>query len=193
MTDENDTISDEALLRAIARDDKKAFEQLFDRHWKKAYRMANFSLKSAEQAQEIVQQLFIDLWERRRDSKIKNFTNYLSVSVKYKAIDFIKNQVVTKKYADYYKIFCQIEEEETFETVKYKDLLSAVEQGVNKLPKKTQMVFRLNRLEGRSIQEIAKEFGLSEKTIQYHLTQSLRHLKLYLKDFYVAVIAALLV
>lgn len=59
------------------------------------------------------------------------------------------------------------------------------------LPQKTKKVFQLNRLEGRSVPEIANVLNLSEKAIEYHLTRSLKHLRVHLKDFMVLVITFL--
>ena len=67
--------------------------------------------------------------------------------------------------------------------VVYDDLSEAVEQAVNKLPEKSREVFRLSRLEGRSKKEIAKLLQLSEKAIEYHLTKSLKELRVQLKDY----------
>jgi RNA polymerase sigma-70 factor (ECF subfamily) len=61
-----------------------------------------------------------------------------------------------------------------------------VEVAVSRLPEKSQQVFRLNRLEGKSIREIANLMKLSEKAIEYHLTKSLKELRIHLKDFILA-------
>lgn len=68
-------------------------------------------------------------------------------------------------------------------TVEYNDLVKALEEKLKALPEKTQEVFRLNRLEGRSVSEIAHLLKLSEKAIEYHITRSRKELRLLLKDF----------
>ena len=72
-------------------------------------------------------------------------------------------------------------------TIEYNDLARALEEKVKVLPEKTQEVFRLNRLEGRSVSEIANQLNLSEKAIEYHITRSRKELKLLLKDFLVLI------
>jgi RNA polymerase sigma-70 factor (ECF subfamily) len=67
--------------------------------------------------------------------------------------------------------------------IDYDLLADALEQGMERLPEKTKAVFMLNRLQGKSLPEISKALNLSEKAIQYHLTKSLKELRLHLKDY----------
>ncbi len=78
--------------------------------------------------------------------------------------------------------------ETTEENVSYNELNQAIEKAIGELPEKSQEIFRLNRLEGRSVPEIAQSLHLSERAIEYHLTKSLRTLRLHLKDFIVTVL-----
>jgi RNA polymerase sigma-70 factor (family 1) len=183
--------TDEELLAFVKQNDERAFAELFNRYWKKAHTLASSKLPSLELTREIVQELFCNLWERRHSLDITNFEHYLKVSVKYKAINYIKSEITHHKYSDYYKAFAKIHDEETLKSVNYHELQEALEKGVQKLPEKTQKVFRLNRLEGKPITEVANALHLSEKAIQYHLARSLKELRVYLKDFLVSVILML--
>jgi RNA polymerase sigma-70 factor (family 1) len=178
-----DHYSTETLLRLIARDDKKAFEILFDRYWETAHCLAYSRLKSKEVTQEIVHDVFLDFWQRRHSLRIGNFASYLRVAVKYGTISYIHQQLSRNKYFSDYQHQLPLKEEATLRTVEYNELVRALEQGVKYLPEKTQEVFRLSRLEGRSISEIARQLNLSEKAIEYHITRSRKELRLYLKDF----------
>ena len=182
--------SDESLLKLIARDDEKAFEALFDRYWETAHCITLSKIKSKEVTQEIVHDLFLSFWQRRHTLQIENFAHYLHVSIKYKAITYFNHQLSLKKYFSDYKRQVEIESEETLNAVEYNDLLKALEAGVKDLPEKTQEVFRLNRLEGRSVSEIANQLNLSEKAIEYHITRSRKELRIYLKDFLVILFIA---
>jgi RNA polymerase sigma-70 factor (family 1) len=177
--------SDDHLLKLIAGNDEQAFEELFDRYWESAHTLAYSKLRSKEITEEIVHDIFLNFWLRRHSLDIKNFSHYLHVSVKYKAITYINKQLSQKKYFEDYKDLEKFEEDETLRTVEYNDLMKALEEGVRVLPEKTQEVFRLNRLEGRTVSEIANLLNLSEKAIEYHITRSRKELRLYLKDFLV--------
>lgn len=181
------TYTDLELLEAIRRDDEEAFAELFKRYWKKVHNMAYQRVRSEEVTAEIVQDLFIALWDKRASHSITHLPSYLYSAVKNKALNYMAAQVVRKNYWDYCKKFFLDRDNATENTVEFDELMEAIETGIEHLPEKSQKVFRLNRLEGRSIPEIADTLNLSEKAIQYHLTQSLKKLRLHLKDYIISV------
>ncbi len=180
--------TDDRLLSAIQVDDEKAFSELFERYWRKAHRMANTKVHSKEIAEEIVQDLFITLWDKRSSLHIHNFSSYLYTTIKNKSLNYIEACIVREKYWNYYRAFVPKFEESTEKAVAYDELVEAIESEVNLLPEKSRKVFRLNRLEGHSIPEIAITLNLSEKAIEYHITRSLKQLRLHLKDFILSLI-----
>lgn len=181
------THTDLELLEAIRRDDEEAFAELFKRHWKKVHDMAYPRVRSEEVTAEIVQDLFVALWDKRASHSISHLPSYLYSAVKNKALNYMAAQMVRKNYWEYCKKFFLDRDNATENTVEFDELMEAIETGIEHLPEKSQQVFRLNRLEGRSIQEIADTLNLSEKAIQYHLTQSLKKLRLHLKDYIISI------
>lgn len=175
--------TDQELLEAIRNDDERAFHELFRRYWKKVHCMAYSRVRSKELTEEIVQDLFISLWNKRASLAITNLPSYLYTSVKHRVLNYIESQIVRRKYWEYYKNYIPQQEEATAQAVEFDALMEAIETGIERLPEKSKKVFRLNRLEGLSIPEIASTLNLSEKAIQYHLTQSLKKLRLHLKDY----------
>lgn len=178
--------TDVDLLLLLTQNDDGAFSELYNRYAPMVRSIAFSKTNSIEGAQEIVQEIFLSMWERRASLKVDTLSNYLIVAVKYQVINYIKRQLRDNKYATYYKTFVKVSGEETLRVVEYKNLTDALEHGVQRLPKKTQVVFKLNRLEGKSIAEIADELKLSEKAIKYHITRSLKELKFYLKEFMIS-------
>ncbi len=177
------THKDQDLLDAIRHDDEGAFSELFKRYGRKVYKLAYCRVRSREAAEEIVQNLFISLWDKRTTLSINNISSYFYAAVKHKALNILESRIVHKKYWDYYKNFIPHQENLTERTVEFNDLMEAIEERMEYLPEKSKKVFTLNRLEGHSITEIANTLNLSEKTIRYHLTRSLKELRLHLKDF----------
>lgn len=179
------TYTDEELLKEISNDNQHAFAELFKRYWKKAYLLASSKLKSKELGEEIVQDLFIGLWDKRHKLNIIDFDAYIYVCVKNKFLNYIESKLVQDRLWLQYKVF--VPKTETLNlTVEYDDLLDAIEAGMGDLPEKSRRVFQLNRIEGRSIKEIATLLNLSEKAIEYHLTRSLKTLRLHLKDYIIS-------
>jgi RNA polymerase sigma-70 factor (family 1) len=175
--------TDHELLAAIRNDDENAFSELFKRYWRKAYNMAYSRVRSKEITEEIIQDLFVTLWDKRASLSINNMSSYLFIAIKHKALNFIEAQIVHQKYWDYQKKIILIQEDATEKTVEFNELMGAIEEGMGYLPEKAKKVFRLNRLEGHTISEIADLLNLSKKAIQYHLTRSLKEMRLHLKDY----------
>lgn len=175
-------------MNAIRNDDRVAFGELFARYGKVVYKMAYSRILNHVAAEEIVQNLFISFWDNRHTLSINNISSYFYVAVKHKVLNIIESRIVQKKYWDYYKTFIPHEENATERVVEFNELMAAIEERMKHLPEKSKEVFKLNRLEGHSIAEIANSLNLSEKAIQYHLTRSLKELRLQFKDYIVSVI-----
>jgi RNA polymerase sigma-70 factor (family 1) len=177
------TYSDQHLVEALNKGSEKAFDALFNRYWYKAYQAAYGKVKSKEIAEEIVQDIFMSLWDKRGTLTITNFSNYVKAAIKYQAVDFIRSKLVQQKYWNYYKAYIPQTDNSTEKKVAFNELMDTIEEGMVKIPEKSLRIFYLNRLEGKSVKEIANTLRLSEKAIEYHLTKSLKELKLHLKDF----------
>ncbi|SRR5258706_8962942 len=178
QTDHND----QRLLGDLRNGSKDAFEQIFKRYWHRLYVIAK-SKVSHDEAEEIIQSIFSSLWEKRASLAITQLSFYLQTAVRNSIINLIRSRVTQQKYWDYYKTFIPGQQAITENEVEFDDLNEAVEEAVNHLPEKSKKVFRLSRFEGRSNAEIAKLLRVSEKAIEYHLTKSLRDLRVHLKDF----------
>jgi RNA polymerase sigma-70 factor (ECF subfamily) len=175
--------SDQQLWNAIRQSDEKAFSELFTRYWSTAHRIAYSKVRSLETTQEIVQELFITLWDKRETLMVQNMPAFITTCIKNKAIKYIESQLVKEKYWAYYKNYIPQTEFVTESELDFNELKEAIETGMERLPAKSKKVFQLNRFQGRSVSEIASMLNLSEKAIEYHLTRSLKHLRLHLRDF----------
>lgn len=186
-----DLHSDQELLEAIRHDDQKAFRELFDRYWRKVHAMAYARVRSKVLTEEIVQDLFVSLWDKRATQHVKHLPSYFFQAVKFKVLNYLESRIVQEKYWNYYKRFLPQKEDATDSAVEFDDLMDALEKGMGELPEKSKRVFKLHRFEGLSVPEIAGVLNISEKAIQYHLTQSVKKLRVHLKN-YVLSIALLL-
>lgn len=180
--------SDQCLLSALNEDSDKAFRTLFNRHWNKVYEAAYRKVDSKETAEEIAQDIFTSLWDKRGTLAIADLPHYLMTAVKYKSIDIIRSKIKRQEYWGYYKTFIPTVTNATEQMVAYDDLMGTLEAGMNKIPRKSKEIFFLHKIEGRSIKEIAARLKLSEKAIEYHVTRSLKEMKLHLKDFIAAIL-----
>jgi RNA polymerase sigma-70 factor (family 1) len=174
---------EEQLMETFRKGSPEAFEEIFKTYWHCLYSIARSKVQSREEAEEIVQGIFATLWEKRASLLITNLSYYLVTALRNKIIDEVRLKITQKKYWDYYKNFIPQQSNVTDDLVVYDDLSEAFERAVNRLSEKSREVFRLSRLEGRSKKEIGELLHLSEKAIEYHLTKSLKELRVQLKDY----------
>ena len=175
--------SDEDLLAELQKGNKVAFEGIFNKYWFPLYKVAYARTRSRQEAEEIVQDIFAALWKNHSNLLITNLSYYLYAAVRKRIISTIRSQMVQQKYWDHYSQFLPENSFDTAGTVEFDELSSAIENAIGKLPEKSQQIFRLNRMQGLSIPEIEKFLKIPRRTIEHHLTKSIRELRIHLKDF----------
>lgn len=175
--------TDEEILNAIKQGDKMAFNELYNRYWKKVYWNACSKTGSREVSEEIVEDFFISMWQKRETLAISNFTAYLYTSIKNKCLNYLQEKTIETKHWEYYKQFIPKFDDTTNNSVAFDNLMEAIQDGMKLMPEKSKQVFEMNKLQGKSIKEIAQRLKLSEKAIEYHLACSVKKLRLYLKEF----------
>lgn len=174
---------EEELLKALKDGDEEAFLKIYEAYWYKVFQIAYKRLRDKDIAEELTQDLFLKLWDRRQDLKPHKLANYLFVSIKNSVIDHIHSCLVADKYLDYYKAYKEGSCQTTQDTIAFDDLSMAIEAGLLRLPAKTQEVFKLSRLNSWGHDKIAEHLHLSEKTVGYHLTKSLKFMRTYLREY----------
>lgn len=184
---------DEEILKDIQQGDKAAFNELYNRYWKKVYLSACSKIRSREASEEIVEDFFIQLWQKRHTLVIDNFSAYLYTSIKNRCLNYLQQRTIESKHWEYYKQFVPEFDDTTNNSVAFNNLMEAIYDGMKQMPEKSKKVFEMSKLEGKSIKEIARSLKLSEKAIEYHLTCSVKKLRLYLKEFILFILIIILV
>ncbi len=170
------------LIRKLKKGDIEAFNQIFYAYSSKLYHFAYGYLKSKEDAEEMVQEIFSKIWDKRADIKEEyEFRSYL-FSI---AFNYIKKHFRAKALINKYSEFASSDHRETQqiqEDVNYASLKLRVDQLVDQMSEKRKAVFFKSRFEGKNSKEIAAEMNISTSTVENHLNQALRFLRLHLKD-----------
>jgi RNA polymerase sigma-70 factor (family 1) len=179
--------SDADLLAALYIDDEGSFAEIYRRYCYRLFTVADQKLKRREAAEELVQDLFENLWNRRATHQIEQLEKYLFSALRYRIINYIKAQQVRAGYELYCRLTTSEADTTTEEALAHGELSAALLAGVRRLPAKTREIFQLSRLEQYSVAEISGRVNLSEKTVEYHLTKSLKLMRSYLRDFLVLV------
>lgn len=155
---------------------EKSFELIYKTHWKSLYNFALLKTNNPEISQEIVQNVFVKIWEKRDSLRILNLKNYLFMVVKNSIIDYYKE-----------RLFLEIETASNIPTSEYPifldDLEKKFQEEIDKLPPKTKEIFILSRIEGKPISEVSVTLNIPKRTVEYHLAQAISSLKLVFKEF----------
>ena len=183
--------TDAALALALAQDDEQAFAEVYERYWEPLHAQAVRKLRCAHEAEEVVQDLFVALWHKRRTVAIQQLGAYLFTALKYRVIDCLRAQLVRQTHAASRPGQPANPDRGTENAVAAADLSAALAASLRSLPTHAQTVFRLSRLEHRSVPEIAAQLQLSPKTVEYHLARSLKLLRTYLREFLVTALLVL--
>jgi RNA polymerase sigma-70 factor (ECF subfamily) len=175
-------LADDMLVKLLQISDELAFQAIYNRHWKRIYGLAASKIHHLETAEDITQQVFVSLWERRQEAQIKHLEAYLSTAVKYKCISFYESKYAQMAVSKVEDAIYQADHT-TEDQLNFDELRNAVMRAMELLPPKTREVFKLSRFESYSIKEIASQLNISEKAVEYHITRSLKIMRCELKDF----------
>lgn len=180
--------TDERLIELLSQSNAKAFDEIYRRYWVVVFRYAVCKVATQEIAEDLCQDVFVSLWQRRNVVVIQNLEAYLVQATKYGVLNHIRLKMKSQKYFDLADT-TQTSDNDTENSINLNGLMVAWEKAISKLPDKTQQVFRLSKFNHFSNKEIAKQLDLTEKTVEYHITKSYKILRLQLKDFILLVLA----
>lgn len=173
------------LLDRLKKGEENAYEKIYQTFSRDLLVAAYKKTGDKTIAEELVQNIFISLWEKRSDLKIENLQAYLFGALKLSVINHIRRLVMANKYMEYQSFTYSEDHEDTANLVDLNDLSNIIEKGISSLPEKTQEVFRLSRYQYQSTKDISNELNISEKAVEYHITQSIKRIKEYIKNFYI--------
>jgi len=175
-----DIENEEFLVRSLSKGNILAFNTLFKEYSGRLFRFANGYLRSEAEAEEIVQEVFTIIWEKRKDLKDElSFKSYLFTI----AFNIIKKYFRRKTYLAEYlnsQIYSDLDISTT-DKIDYDSVCDFIRKLVDRLPDRRREIFIKSRFEGLSIKELSEELGISHKTVENQITAALKFLKENLK------------
>ena len=162
---------------------QKAYVQLYDKLSKQVYRIAFLYIKDEELAKDVLQEVFLTLWNNKDmiGEKINTIESYLFQCTRNKSIDLIRKSKSRQTYLEYVKPNLPIACYDTENTVSFRILEQEINSIVAHLPEKCRTVYQLSRKENLDNKTIACQLNISEKTVKNHLTRALDTLRTQLK------------
>lgn len=179
------TEADKLVVIAFQQGDFKVFETVFKENYSSMVRAARRILIDIEPAEEVIQDLFVKLWEKRDSLVIStSLPAYLHRAVTNHAINYYKFQKKTLRFQDY--IGFEVDEYQAVaadEPMLHNDLEKKVNTLMKSLPDKRRMIFEMSRFEGLKNWQIAQQLGINIKTVEYHMAAALDFLRTKLTDY----------
>ena len=171
------------IVERLKADDATALDLLYENYYVRLYHFCKGLIKLEHEIDDILQDVFLKIWLNR--SKITSpdtFTAYIFTITKNAVISFIrahKKEILLKATLQENQVLYDLENESKME---YTELEEKVRNLLNQLPETSKTIYEFSRKHGLSNKEISHKLGVSVKTIEYHITKTLKYLKKNLKD-----------
>jgi RNA polymerase sigma-70 factor (family 1) len=174
----NLVLSDIELVERLQKGDVEAFDLIYEKYSGKLYAFGLKYLKSTDEAEELVQSVFLKLWENYKNlKKGTSFKSYLFTIAYNDICNLFRKRKYLQRFISDYAAENSHSSSEAEDSIDYRSVLERVQQIINKLPERQKTIFIKSRLEGKSTKEIAEEIGLSPGTVDNYISESLRFIR----------------
>jgi RNA polymerase sigma-70 factor (ECF subfamily) len=170
--------SDQQLIPLFKQGDREAYSEIFERYSRLLLRHAFRLLSNREEAQDIVQEVFVLFWEKRETLSLTGaLSSYLYSSVRNRIFNFLSHQKVVLRYAESFNKFTVEGYNVTEDMARDNELARLIEREIDLLPKRMREVFLLNKKQGLTYQEIGEKLGISPETAKQQVYKAGKILK----------------
>ncbi|MFT4155567.1 RNA polymerase sigma factor [Parafilimonas sp.] len=171
-------LSDRELLDLIKEDNRKAFDEIYSRYRDFLTQTALKHLQSKQKAEDVVQDIFISLYRRRREFELSvSLRAYLSQALKFRVMNEFRSQVVRDAYSKYVRYAYAYSNNAVYHIYETKELAHHINRSINLLPEKCKQAFLLSRSEDLSYKDISGHLNISVSTVEKHISKALKFLK----------------
>jgi RNA polymerase sigma-70 factor (family 1) len=177
---------DDDLFAAVKSGDRKAFNRLYDRYWEVIYKKSFSYLHDTEACMGIVNDIFVNIWEKRDVLNIITFKSYLTSAARYRVYNAIKANTASRvMYVEDYKKLDDLsvvynKAENNFEV---NELSSDIDKLLDELPARCKEIFLLSRISQLSNAEIADRLSISKRAVENQISLAVKYLKPHLKRY----------
>jgi RNA polymerase sigma-70 factor (family 1) len=171
------------LVLKLQKGDVEAFDLVYAKYAGKLYGFAFKYLKSSDETEELVQSVFLKVWENHKIlRKESSFKSYIFTIAYNEICNFFKRRSHLQKFIGEQQNQNPSNSIETEDLIDYNSIQEQVDQIINKLPARQRTIFLKSRQEGKSNKEIAAELGISSGTVDNYISESLRFIRNHLQD-----------
>ena len=168
----------------LLKDVRNNFDKIYVLYYSSMFRFAKEYVLFDEDAENIVQDVFLLLWEKREVLDIQiSLVSYLFALVKNKSLDYLRHKVIADEYKQELSAKLTALELLNYSFTSDEEIEQILMTAINKLPERCRQVFLKSRIEGKRNREIANELNLTVSTVENQMTIALRKLRVELKDY----------
>lgn len=179
---------DAQTISEIKKGNQAVFEAVFKTYYARLCVFAQSFLGDRDEAEDIVEDFFVDLWEQRQSLTIHtSFNAYVYRAVKNRCLNYIKHLSVRDKYKEtirrHYQELPLVDKPNQGHEIDWHYLQQCMQETLQQLPPQAHRVFLMSRFEEKTYEEIGAELGISRNTVKKHMMKALLHLRKALKEF----------
>lgn len=191
--DQEENKAEQEILQKLAKNDRKVFEQVFKSHYTELCRFAMRYVREEIASEEIVQEVFINIWERRAELNINSSIKaYLFTAVRNRSFNYIKLQLPKEHQKTDIDSLSEFQIDNTEDDLRLEEIKAYVNEAIDCLPKKCKAIFILSRTAGMTYREIADEMDISVKTVENQIGLALKKLREQLNPIWDKVMLSIL-
>ena len=173
----NEHLVELELVSKLQNGDIEAFDELFSKYGNRLFAFALSYLKSKEESEELVQDVFLKIWENRKGlKKESSFKSYLFTVAYHNMCRLFRKKQIHQKFLDSGMIATN-STTSLEDQIEYRIALEQIDELISKLPEKQRVIFIKSRREGMSTQEIAQEMNLAPGTVDNQISAALKFLR----------------
>ncbi|MCF2492946.1 RNA polymerase sigma-70 factor [Dyadobacter chenhuakuii] len=172
------------MLYRLRQGDRNAFAELYKKYWRRLFDSAYKRLLLREECEEIIQEIFIDIWEKRETLVITvSMEAYLFGALRYRIYNLIRSRKIRNAYLDHLTNTQEIEKNYIEDSLYYDELAGALARSIENLPEKIKKVYQLSRRENLSYKEISLQLNIPVDTVEKQMGKAIKIIRASLKDF----------
>lgn len=172
---------DQELFAQIQKGNTHAFKLLFQKYYSGLVGFGTYLLHDQEESRELVQEIFLTLWEKRSQLQISSPKAYLFTAMNNKAMNTARHLKIVRSQASEHEFLNR--DQSLTDPLPNPFLKDALAKAISELPEQARLCFVLTQFDGLSVKEAAKQLNLAEKTVANHLARSRKMLQKKLKKF----------
>jgi RNA polymerase sigma-70 factor (ECF subfamily) len=179
----NKTVNIKLLVKRLIENDKNALDGLYHYYYPRLYYFIKGFLKVEDEVDDVIQDVFVKLWENRNNiTSVETFNSWVFTVTKNEVISLFRSKIKKAEFETRIRETVIQTEIFTDTMLEYNEIKGRVDQLIEQLPEKRRQIFKLSREQGLSQKEIANQLGISVKTVEDHMMHAIRFMRENLKS-----------